>query len=152
MPGSNPASVIGYLCSVSPCWNSWHCSPVFETHQDLVETTRQSDLQEYTPLSQTIGNAINFIFFWEKKNWLKYKQWFWNQNVNGRLSIVLKQSLLSSLPNCKITLWKFSEFWTDWWRRYPMSTATPSNYTDFKQFLFCSTSCTLHMTLPHHIA
>ena len=33
----------------------------------LVETIRQPGFQEYTPLSQTIKNAINFRFFCGKK-------------------------------------------------------------------------------------
>ena len=41
----------------------------------LVETSRQSCFPEETPLSLTIGNTINFRFFW-KNNPKKNKQWF----------------------------------------------------------------------------
>ena len=52
----------------------------FPKHVKFLDKTRLSGFLEYTPLSQTNRNAINFRFFVELKyNHKKNKQWFWNQ-------------------------------------------------------------------------
>ena len=56
-----------------------------------------------TPLSQTIGNAIDFRLFYNKKNQKKNIAWFWDQNQDRKYSVVLKQSFSKSEsihPSC----------------------------------------------------
>ena len=72
MLGPNLASILVYLCSLMS-----FRSFLVGTHDSfcrflkyikfLVET-RQSGFPELRPLSQTIGNAINFRFFWKKES------------------------------------------------------------------------------------
>ena len=59
------------------------------------------------PLSQSIGNAINYRFFLEKRLGKKTRQKFWSQNRYQKCSIVVTQFV--SKPGdrkCLFTYWK----------------------------------------------
>ena len=71
MPSQNLASNLCYLCSLRRYWSFLartldSCSRFLKNATFLVET-RQSDFTELSIFSQTIWNAIDFRFFWEKK-------------------------------------------------------------------------------------